>query len=91
MRTLEITEIDDAVHLHEMLPAECIAECSCSGDNYRACEEWVEKLSLNIPRDKCLEILKEVGAWDDELEDSDDVELNITTLWIAAGYEGESK
>ena len=88
METHTINEIDDAIHLHEMLPKECIAVCSCSGDNYAACEEWVEKLGLNIPREKSFEILKEVGAWDDEeLQEKSDHELNVKVLWIAAGYE----
>jgi hypothetical protein len=88
MKSLNINMIDDAYHLHEMLPAECINDCSCSGDNAVACEEWVKKLSLAIPREKCTTILREIGAWDDdEIAKWDDTELNITVLWIAAGYE----
>jgi len=84
-----ITEINEICDLWDLLPSKCIDACHCSGDNYAACLFWVEKLNLSVPRDKCVEILSEYGAWDDdELEDDEDKELNIKLLWIAAGWEG---
>lgn len=86
--TKELNNADGIYHLAEMLPKICKEECSTTGDCYNICKEWVEGLELSIPRDKCLEELKETGAWDDdELEDDSDLELNIKYLWLAAGYE----
>lgn len=83
-----ITEIESFMHLHELLPAECIADCSETGDCYEACSYWVQQLGLSISRDKCIKELNEIGSWSDEdLEDDNDFELNIKLLWIAAGYE----
>lgn len=87
MRTIT-TDIESLGHLHDLLPKECIDECSCSGDTYAACEKWVRELDLTIPNRTCLRELKEVGAWDDEeLLELDNTELNIRFLWLAAGYE----
>lgn len=84
-----ITKINDIIELWALLPSKCIDVCHCSGNNYQACVFWVEKLGLNVPRDKCLEILKEFFVWyDEELDDDEDKELNIKLLWIAAGYGG---
>ena len=81
-------EIDDYNHLFELLPEECIDECSGSGDNGPACEYWVDKLSLNIPRQQCIDELKSFGAWTkEELNKESDKELNERFLWIAAGCE----
>lgn len=90
MKTIT-NEIDDYAHLHELLPQECINDCSCSGDNYDACEKWVRELDLTIPNHICLRDLREMGAWEyEELIELDNRELNIRFLWLAAGYEGES-
>lgn len=87
-----ITEIEDISHLFELLPQKCIDSCHCSGDNYEACAFWVNKLGLYIPKDKCITILKEYAAWnDEELENDTLKELNIKLLWIAASYEGEEE
>ena len=82
-------EFDDYAHLRELLPAACVEECSCSGDNYHACEYWLDNiLQLNISREKAIEELKQFGCWTEkELQSQSDKELKITYLWIAAGYE----
>ncbi len=81
-----INEVDGYYHLSELLPQDCINQCSSSGDQYYSCKEWVNRLGLNIPRQQCIKELTEFGAWDD-LEDETDLELNIKYLWIASGYE----
>ncbi len=82
------TQIKEIHELFELLPQKCLDSCNCSGDNYEACEFWVDKLNLNIDRETCIEMLSEVGAWEDiELQYDSERELNIKVLWIAAGYE----
>ena len=84
-----ITEIEEISHLFELLPSKCLYACNGMGDNYAACKSWVQKLSLNIPREICIELLREYDTWDDEeLEDEDQEKLNIKLLWIAAVYGG---
>lgn len=83
-----ITEIDDYNHLFELLPEECIDECSGPGDRTYLCEMWVDRLGLNIPREQCIKELLPWGAWKrEELEAESDKDLNVRFLWIAAGCE----
>ena len=43
------------------LPAECIAECSASGEQYDTVAWWVEKLNFDGPVDQFKEYLD--GLW----------------------------
>ena len=67
------------------LPAECIAECSASGDQYDTVAWWVEKLNFDGPVDQFKEYLDGFGCWDDEeLENHEENKQRV--LWIWAGY-----
>jgi hypothetical protein len=83
-----ITEVEGLFHLHELLPPECIAECSASGDNGPACTYWAEKLGLDIARSQCIFEMLTYGAWtEEELKKETTKELNERYLWLAAGIE----
>ena len=70
-----------------LLPKECKSECSCSGENYCACSEWVEILNLQQSRESCIKIIKEDGMKD--YENDSDHDLRIKFLWLAAGMNDE--
>ncbi len=63
-------------------PADCITECSASGDVSEAVEYWVRNLEFNPPRDLAIRYLREFGAWDD-LETATDETLAQRILWSA--------
>ena len=46
----------------DTLPAECIAECSASGDQYDTVAWWVEKLNFDGPVDQFKEYLDGFGC-----------------------------
>ncbi len=73
-------------------PANCIAECSASGQVAPAVEYWVKKLNFQVPREHAIKYLKEFGAWplksdayDTGLEDMSDSDLAEKVLWLACG------
>ena len=47
-----------------VLPAECVADCSSSGDVSEAVEHWVGELGLEAPPWLLREHLRGFGAWD---------------------------
>ena len=64
------------------LPAECIADCSGSGDQTDNVKHWVERLNFDGPIELFKEHLKEYGAWDDEqLKDHYENRLRVLWLW----------
>ena len=64
------------------LPAECIADCSGSGDHTNNVVAWVEKLNFDGPTELFKEHLKEYGCWDDEqLKDHYENRLRVLWLW----------
>lgn len=58
--------ITEPHELYELLPKECIKDCTRTGDNYRACKAWGRALGLSLPQKVCLRILSEAGAWEQE-------------------------
>jgi hypothetical protein len=70
------------------LPAECIADCSGSGDYTNNVIAWVERLNFDGSVELFKEHLKEYGAWDDEqLEDHDENRQRVLWLWANDCYE----
>ena len=67
------------------LPAECVAECSSSGDQYDTGKFWAEKLNFDGPVDQFKEYLDGFGSWDDE-QLKDHYENRCRVLWLWAGY-----
>lgn len=70
--------------LREELPAECIADCSASGDVTAAVQYWRETLPLTVNRERAARCLRGYGAWDDLDTVSDDT-LAERVLWLACG------
>ena len=65
------------------LPAECIADCSGSGDQTNNVTGWVDHLNFDGPVELFKEHLEQYGCWDDEqLEDH--YENRICVLWLWA-------
>lgn len=80
-----INEVDSFSELKLFLPKKCIEEINRIGRVDYYVKKWVDILDLAIPKEKCLEELKELGAWpDEELEDMNSRELNEYFLWMAA-------
>jgi hypothetical protein len=53
-------------YIGEEIPADCVAECSASGDVTAAVEKWTAKLGFfNVPLDLARKYLDEFGAWED--------------------------
>ena len=68
------------------LPADCIEDCSASGDVTETVAYWRCELSFTVDREKAVECLKGYGAWeDDELASLDDDEIAEKILWLACG------
>ena len=74
--------------LRELLPCACVDACTACGDNAAAVADWVDKLSLNWPRQECIAALEPYGAWsDEELGAMTNEELLSRVLWVAAGID----
>jgi len=68
----------------EDLPAECIADCSASGDVSEAVIHWAEKLNFTVDIERAKRYLKSTGGWTaTELEDSTVAEITERVLWLA--------
>lgn len=81
----ELSQAESLHHLGELLPLNCIEECTLSGDNSDGCEYWIEELGLQIPCETCRDWLSQEGAWcDGELNRMNNCELNTRVLWLAA-------
>ena len=82
------SEIQNREQLNELLPDECIKKCSDllnKTNSYLHAKEWAEKLELNIPREKCFEILEQFGGWsEDMIGHESDKELNAKVLWVSS-------
>lgn len=80
----EFQWFDGRGNLIKDIPAECIRECSGSGDVTESVKFWVVKLgfdvspALNIAR----KYLDEFGAWED-LEEVGSYTLSQRVLWVA--------
>lgn len=67
-------------------PADCVADCSASGQVYDAVHLWALELEFSVPRDLAIRYLREYGAWTaEELAEKTDTQLAETVLWIACG------
>jgi hypothetical protein len=87
MISMEMTDIREMAELADMLPQQCILDCTEGGSNYEACCEWVERLGIDIPRGVAVGMLREYGTWtDEELWAMGRSELNVSAIWIASGY-----
>tara|TARA_R100000008_G_C3478467_1_gene112595 strand:+ start:248 stop:583 length:336 start_codon:yes stop_codon:yes gene_type:complete len=70
------------------LPAECIADCSGSGDATKNVKFWVKRLDFDGPKELFKEHLKEFGAWDSkELEDHEENRERVLWTWACNCYE----
>ena len=70
------------------LPAECIADCSGSGNRHNNVIFWVERLNFDGPVDLFKEHLKQYGIWDDEhLKDHYGNRIRVLWLWACDCYE----
>lgn len=68
------------------LPAQCIEDCSHSGDCLSDTVFWRLKLNLTVNRERAVQCLAGFGAWErDELETMTDNRLAETILWLACG------
>ena len=64
------------------LPAECIADCSGSGEQTQNVTSWVERLNFDGSVELFKEHLKQYGCWDDEqLEDHYENRIRVLWLW----------
>ena len=73
------------------LPAECVADCSHSGQCDKDVEFWHDKLEFHVPRLESIEFLIGLGAWplhsdkyDVGLNDMSDDALAQKVLWVMA-------
>lgn len=65
-------------------PADCIADCSHSGECSSDIEYWAEELGFEVPRAQAVKWLREFGAWSqEELSEKTDTELAELVLWLA--------
>lgn len=68
------------------LPAQCIEDCSHSGDCLGDTVYWRAKLNLTVNRERAIQCLHGYGAWEDvELAEMTDERLAETILWLACG------
>ena len=66
------------------IPADCVADCSHSGDCSVDVEWWRDMLEFKVPRELAIKWLRESGAYaDEELEEKSDVALAEIVLWMA--------
>lgn len=66
------------------VPAECIRDCSSSGDVSDAVSYWREELDFSVNRENAIACLSGYGAWeDDELAAMTDDDIAERILWIA--------
>ena len=64
------------------LPAECIEDCSGSGDKTEIVKFWVEELNFDGSVELFKEYLEGFGAWDDEeLKDHDENKERVLWTW----------
>ena len=64
------------------LPAECIEDCSGSGDKTDNVKFWVEELNFDGSVELFKEYLEGFGAWDDEeLKDHDENKERVLWTW----------
>jgi hypothetical protein len=68
------------------LPADCISDCSASGDVTAAVQYWREELEFSVDRTRALRCLQGYGAWEaEELAEMPDSDLADKVLWLACG------
>ncbi len=78
----------DSRNSTRQLPAECIADCSGSGDATKNVQFWVKRLDFDGPKELFKEYLKEFGAWDNEqLEDHEENRERVLWTWACNCYE----
>ena len=66
------------------LPADCIEDCSASGDVVEAVDYWRRELGLTVDRDRAIACLQGYGGWEDEeLAAADDDTIAEIILWLA--------
>tara|TARA_A200000159_G_scaffold20096_1_gene16673 strand:+ start:421 stop:759 length:339 start_codon:yes stop_codon:yes gene_type:complete len=64
------------------LPAECIEDCSGSGDKTDNVKFWVEELNFDGSVELFKEYLEGFGAWDDEeLKDHEENKERVLWTW----------
>jgi hypothetical protein len=71
-------------------PADCVADCSHSGQCADDVSYWRKQLNFTVPREMAIKYLREFGAWplesdeyDRGLNDMPDDELAEKVLWLA--------
>jgi hypothetical protein len=81
---IQPTWFDSHGYLLGVLPEDCIADCSHSGQCDADVAYWRNRLGFEVPRETAICYLREFGAWTaEELEVKSDDELAEVILWSA--------
>lgn len=68
----------------DMIPRECIQDCSHAGDCADDVDHWLSKLELTVDRGKAIAYLEGYGAWEDaDLAAMSDDDIARKILWLA--------
>lgn len=73
---------DNYGNLIRRIPKQAIIDCSHSGDCESDVRFWIEKLHFSAPREHAIDYLREIGAWENLENDSDD-DINMRVFWLA--------
>lgn len=75
---------DDRGYMIRRLPADCVADCSASGDVTESVVAWRRRLGFEAPRELAVRYLRATGGWDaEELAALSDDNLSEKVLWLA--------